>query len=444
MKIVVTNYTGERGNWGCQSTSRNLLMFLRSAFKSLPGVEISTVPFPKRHQIDSMHDAIHGDRLHEIYASASPSERDLDLLASLVRERFGRFFDMARAADVIMFQGEGSIGPSQYLRNTRLFGLPHVAARLWRKPVLSLNQTIFAKDRHDEAAIRNLFASFRLIAVREAASLHYARALGLTDAVMCPDMAFLETAPAASSVEVPNGPYFCVTGSAAGEHYDEAQYRRTLSSLREKTGLTPIFLFSRDEDARLASGIDVATVRGSDHPDVAEIIPLLRGAKFVFGGRYHTAVTALSQGTPVILLPGNTFKSEGIGPMLGIDCPVHDIGETAEIVSMAEKILGSEAARRQEIVDATSRMTDVYEDFSSYVVALAEGKDESRIGTLRARLQEAAGSGTLPPSRFERLYRDKNSSPGKRHPLLRRAALWRMRKSARWEPGIASTFSNFG
>lgn len=35
MRIVVTNYTGDRGNWGCQATSRELLRFLQETVTSI-------------------------------------------------------------------------------------------------------------------------------------------------------------------------------------------------------------------------------------------------------------------------------------------------------------------------------------------------------------------------------------------------------------------------
>jgi len=443
MKFVVTNYTGDRGNWGCQATSRNLLAFLKSAFSSLPGAEISLVPFPKHHRLDSMHDAIHGDRIHALYASEEPAQDELKRLEALAEERFGDFLRVARAADVIVFQGEGTVGPSEYLRNTRLYALPYLASRLWKKPVLSLNQTIYAKDRHDELAIRNIFGSFQLIAVREAASLAYARSLGLRDVVMCPDMAFLEMAPGAASVEVPRKPCFCVTGSAAGEHYDRTEFGRTIRALHEATGLEPIFLYSRAGDRQLTSEGDFSTVSGSDHPDVAEIVPLLRGASFVFGGRYHTAITALAQGTPVILLPGNTFKSEGIGPMLGIDCPVYGVGETAEIVAEAGRILSTEAVLRRSILDAVSGTKSVYDDFAAFLLALVAAEDGAEARRLRDRLNDRGAVEAILPSRFEGLYRRQNDFPIKRHAPVRRVSLFAMRRSRKWKPSIDATFTNF-
>src|SRR5690606_33954103 len=134
---------------------------------------------------------------------------------------------------------------------------------------------------------------------------------------------------------------------------------------QEATGLKALFLYSRDGDRQLTLNGDYAVISASDHPNVQEIVPLLEGAKFVFGGRYHTAITALTRGTPVILLPGNTFKSEGIGPMLGVDCPVYGVGEIAEIVAAARRILSADAALRRDIRDAVSKMRTIYDDFSA-------------------------------------------------------------------------------
>ena len=54
MRVALTNYTGDRGNWGCQATSRNLLAFLKETFSANPSASIDVIPFPTAHPIDRL------------------------------------------------------------------------------------------------------------------------------------------------------------------------------------------------------------------------------------------------------------------------------------------------------------------------------------------------------------------------------------------------------
>src|SRR5262245_4727232 len=144
MKVVIANYTGDRGNWGCQATSRNLLGFLQRSFSHDPNLLIHTIPFPHGHEVDSLFDCVYGSRVKSIFSSRQPDAKDLKFLEDLTHERFGSAFDTARQADIIVFQGEGNVGPSVHYRTPNLFAIPFLASHLWQKPVLSLNQTIFA------------------------------------------------------------------------------------------------------------------------------------------------------------------------------------------------------------------------------------------------------------------------------------------------------------
>ena len=86
MKIVVLNYTGNRGNWGCQATSRNLLDFLRSSLAGVPHLDVATIPLPRSHAVDELVAAAHGARIREIYAAKHPGIDDLRFLEAIIRE----------------------------------------------------------------------------------------------------------------------------------------------------------------------------------------------------------------------------------------------------------------------------------------------------------------------------------------------------------------------
>lgn len=360
MKICVLNYTGDRRNWGCQATSRNLLAFLHARLAAPADPDIVTVPLPRTHPLDGLVAAVHGPRIRAIYSSAHPSVDDLRFLHALTHERFGDLVREVEAADVIVFQGEGTVGPQAYLRNVQLFGLPLLAAHLWRKRVVAINQTLYACDAADAETVASIFGAFALVAVREARSYAFARGIGLDGTLLCPDMAFAASAafPGAAAPR-PTVPYFCISGSAAlGAYHIDA----TLEAVRQiavRHQLRPVFVFSRPDDGRVMLAAEKSlrdtafdVVSAADYGRFEQILPLLSAAAFVLGGRYHTAISALAEGTPVILLPGNTFKTEGIGPMLGLEFPVIAADDVKGIVSEADRLLEEGETLRNRIREA--------------------------------------------------------------------------------------------
>lgn len=69
MRIVVTNYTGDRGNWGCQATSRELLRFLQETAPDRDASSIMTVILPAPHTFDRHVGSGYGGRLRRIYSN---------------------------------------------------------------------------------------------------------------------------------------------------------------------------------------------------------------------------------------------------------------------------------------------------------------------------------------------------------------------------------------
>jgi hypothetical protein len=438
MKIVVLNYTGDRGNWGCQATSENLLLFLRMAFGGTGDLNILTVPFPRENKIDRLQEAVYGDFIRETYLSDCPSTKALEQLERLTTERFGHFAEETRNADLVIFQGEGTIGPSTFFRNTRLFGLPFIAACLWRKPVYAMNQTIYACNHADSAALAGILRRFDLLAVREMASLNLARRLRLNNAVLCPDMAFAPEAPSPDR-SVDERPYFCVTGSAAAEYYDHDMFVAVVKALKRALGLDAVYLYSRGNDGRLA---DEEVFQGrvftnKELPHYSHLNPLFQKACFVFGGRYHSAITAMANGTPALLLPGNTFKSEGMGPMLGIDCQVFDISEIDAIVAEARAIMADLPGKRLDLELAVGKARQFQQEFAEVIraMALRTSGEAALLAPFRSRVPERHVE-----VRFGELYQKINWYPERRGGILHRMALQALRATPGFQQRVESTF----
>lgn len=452
MRVALTNYTGDRGNWGCQATSRNLLAFLKETFSANPSASIDVIPFPTAHPIDRLSEAAIGEKIHSIYSSARPSQSQLSFIEGLTRERFGSCFDRARHADVIVFQGEGSIGPAASFRTPRVFGLPFLAAHLWRKPVLSLNQTIYFASDQDATCARNLFDSFHLVAVRECASYCFATDAGIRGVTLCPDMAFMEfdrsLAPPAA---LETSRYFCVSGSAVADLLDPVSFASIIRALAERFGLDPVFLFSRSQDKELflclqsrIGAVRSHTLSSKEWPDYRSILPVLRSAQFVIGGRYHTAVSALSQGTPVILIPGNTFKSEGIGPMLGLDIPVFDPSQTEAILGFASRLVANRSHMTLQTRRSVAGLRVLYDRLrDSIMTILRAGQHQPPGFPIRHdRPDPELPCGQL-EIRHQEIYRAKNLRRTMPCGLLDIWRLSQLRRGRDFEPSIEATLTNF-
>jgi len=440
MKIILSNYTGDRGNWGCQATSRHLLAYLRKAFADIPGLSIETSPFPKSHRIDDYTEAVHGDRLRSIYGHDSPTGDDLHFLDRLTRERFGSVYQKAKEADVLIFQGEGAIGPSRYFRSPRVFGLPFLASHLWKKPVLSVNQTLYAATKADEQILKSIFQKFQIVAVREMMSYHFGKRIGLSHTILCPDLAFEALyANSMSGPEAPTDKYFCVAGSAAARAMSPHQFACLVQALSEQHALKPVFLFSRGVDERFFNEVCSETERWSatrvsskDWPDYRSLLPLLKGASFLLGGRFHTSVMALSQGTPVILLPGNTFKSEGIGPMLGLDLPVFVVEEQDAILEYAGKLMNDMNQAKYSISESVQKAKTSYVEMTRLLRQWAHPTHWHTFPMPEPGSPlDPMPTGPMPAIRHAAIYQEKNQTmvPGNDFLTRWKMALWRRTKS---------------
>ena len=393
MKAAIVNFTGGRENWGCQATSEEMLRFCSDVIASFGPAEIALVPCLPRHVLDTVIERIHGKRIRHIYAAETPSAADLRFLERLVERRFGKMVDRVRSSDIVFFQGEGTMGPKPHFRGLRFFALPFLARHLWNKPVISLNQSFYAARPGDLEVAANIYRHFDVVALREAQSYALYRALGIGEPLLCPDLAFAarsrpqdgETRPVAE-------PYFCVTGSAAMDEYDLDSYVTLITTLARRSGLRPLLLYSKRDDARLLSAMHqampvagFAAINSRRIASYRGVLPILRDARFVIGGRYHTAVTALAQRTPVILLPANTYKNEGLALLLGLRLPVFSILDHAAILAEAEDILDSGAARAGEIRQALCGVDARLAAFGDYLRRL-----------ITARLAPGAAAGGIP------------------------------------------------
>ena len=386
MKAAIVNFTGGRENWGSQATSDEMLRFCSDVVTGRGPAEIVLVPLLPKHALDVVIEWLHGKRIKSIYATASPQSTDLRFLNRLVELRFGELVERVRTSDIVFFQGEGTMGPKVHFRGVRFFALPFLAKHYWKKPVVSLNQSFYAARPDDLRVAANIYRHFDVIALREAQSYALYRSLDIGQALLCPDLAFRVRCK--SGHENPlsaEGPYFCATGSAAMDEYDLDSYITLITTVARQTNLRPVLLYSKQDDDRLLSAMaralpptDYVVVNSRSISSYVKVLPILRDARFIIGGRYHAAVTALAQGTPVILLPANTHKNEGLGPLLGLHLPVYSTSDHAAIYTEVGNILRSRDAYTGKIRQALHGIDLRFATFGNYLRRfIANGYEDS-------------------------------------------------------------------
>ena len=370
MKAVILNFTGARENWGCQSTSQWLHTFLCSVLPE--GSTISTVPLPPTHILDPVVRKIYGRRIRSVFGTVDPKIEDLKFLERLVRIRFREFAGEVEKADIVFFQGEGTMGSSKLYESPLVFLLPFVAGRLWKKPVISLNQSFVVENHSDASVALNIFGFFAANIFREYESFAKAIDVGLNSSLICPDAAFLE-ALLFEKVQLPHvKEYFCVTGSAGLGAYDADAFADAIVSITQITKLKPIFLYSRKSDAVIADkiiqlGCALKTVSAATHPNAVDILPYLKGATFTIGGRYHTAIASLSMRTPVILTPGNSHKMKGLGRLLNLELPVYESENFPEISGAALAMKLENATWRARVSEGIDGVLGWQREFQEFL-----------------------------------------------------------------------------
>jgi len=127
MRAVILNFTADRKNWGCQATSIGLYRFVSHVLKPHGFSQVETVLFPHSHIKDFWQQKIYGTQIREVFSANDPSAQQLKMLEELCQSRFGYHVDKVKNADLVFFQGEGTMGPSNFYETCRVFALPYLA-----------------------------------------------------------------------------------------------------------------------------------------------------------------------------------------------------------------------------------------------------------------------------------------------------------------------------
>lgn len=383
-RIAIINFTGFRGNWGCQATSIELVKFIAGCFPEGEALDFDFVPLLPTSNVDLQYDR----ELDKVFAAfsdvAEQTERAASSLAYLERackERYGFWADIVAQADLVVFQAEGTMGMgANFTRGPRLMLLPFVAKHAWARKVVSLNQSFYSHEEQIRKNAAEAFASFDFSAFREGASVALARQSGVTNAAYVPDVAFLSP-KAEPPIALDEGRYFAVSGSALK---DPRRYELIMSQaeqIRDATGLKPLLALSRDY--KMTARAFFKWKRGSyeqvpARARYAQVTGLFARCQFLLSGRYHMSILSAAAGTPNIILTGNSFKNEGLVSLLGASRPVHGFADTDTIVSEAIAVSQNLDAERSALRGQVDKIRATLRQAQAHIASIVAGETPER------------------------------------------------------------------
>lgn len=344
VKISILNDTSRTSNWGCAGTMHGLRSTLAAAAggeEHVDSVELQPLPFRKIKLL----------RSHAVSKLAScledPDHSTDQLAAALVKLNFEPA--NLELPDRLYFNGEGDIH-SRSGHLVRLLGIAMLYKELGAE-VYAVNQSVdLEKDSRAANLVRIAYRSFDFVSVREPCSLRLLQGLGLDNVALVPDAAFSVT-PAtgeeirktASNLGLP-ARYVCLTGSSDLNAKSAQPLLTVFESLKQITGLPIVMLASTKTDKALANRLqavdpDVRVV--TDEFDYRTAIAVIAGSELLAGGRFHLAIFAAIQGTPIVPFEGNTHKIKGLVELLSYPVDSLDWKQLSDCPDRIRRVFGA-------------------------------------------------------------------------------------------------------
>ncbi len=287
-----------------------------------------------------------------------------------------RIYDQAKAADLLVLDGDGDIIFSTPPRRVTLFLLAMIELGIrLKKPVFLVNSMISdcpltGRNITTLAAARRLFAQCRAVCLRDPESQEYVqKEMPETNSTLIPDslFAWFSLYESESSHPPLNGdfllphpekdeywgrldfsqPYICIGGGALGSSQPEKSvkcYGRLVDAIRQlgyRVYLTENDLpdsFLRQVAREKSVGIVPANA------PILSCGAVLAHARLFISGRYHPSIFASLGGTPCIFLGSHAHKMGSLSRVLKYDVQREfnafpNDADIAEIVSTAKRYL---------------------------------------------------------------------------------------------------------
>ncbi len=375
MNLLLLNDTLQRQNWGCQATSRGLRTLLSAGGRS-ETLRMTSVPMVKERSIDRLLQRQCADRLQGIFEGRDVSPPAVRFVRDVARVRFGREVVAAvEAADLVIFQAEGTMTGASFGVGLRLLILPWLA-KAFGKPLVAMNQTLFSQSESFIDAVTGVLGMADVLSVREPASLEWAQQQRLKSCRLVPDAAFMEPTVTPNPED-----RFAVTGTAMSERFSADAYLDVVASVARRTGLQPIFFCSTNADLKIVAAGRERFPESEALPvetDPAGVAAAMGRCRFLMGGRYHMAILAALATTPTLILSTNTHKNIGLRRLLGCGPPVVAFpGDVETLPGHAETLLREETALRSRL---GRRIGEIRTFLSAFGEDLRENLSEISLG----------------------------------------------------------------
>jgi Polysaccharide pyruvyl transferase len=378
LRVLLINDNSAHPNWGAQATPPALMRVLQ---RSLPGVEITILPWdwlrrsyrqleiPAIGELLLRSDGWSGarralnrcSRPKEFYPTVADDFDSFadDWMAGRGGPQGVEFLELAREADVVVYNGENSIYSNTTEGCHGIFLLWLAKTRLGR-PSCIVNHTAQLDDVRPIMAgmVKLVYPVLDLAAVREPRSLANVRALGIDNVELFPDVVFALGPDEDSDERVErwrlehglvDQKYFCVSASGLPVSMPRERWDGEVVALVRdlKAGGLQAVLVAKDPWCQPLSEVARRTDSvffGPEH-EFSDLWPLFRGASFLVSGHYHYVIFAAMVGCPFVPLSANNHKMRGICEHLG----------WSRTTPFDATLLRSE---RQEIVAEARRMSE--------------------------------------------------------------------------------------
>jgi polysaccharide pyruvyl transferase WcaK-like protein len=242
----------------------------------------------------------------------------------------GEMLPLLRHADLVVFNGEGSL-VGRAKKGTRPLFLLYLAKRYLGKRCAIINHTAHLETSTPVllSMARRVYPLMDYVSVREPASReNLLAARVLEDVPVVPDALFAAQLVDPERArfqpllgfEMPQGPLVCVTGSSlssdARPWHPSAAYVELVRGLRE-LHITPVLVAKDQSDQflREVAGETGAALFGPER-SYQELYFLLARSQLFVSGRYHPIILSALAGCPFLPLSANTHKIDGLCELL--------------------------------------------------------------------------------------------------------------------------------
>lgn len=339
---VILNFTGNTYHWGCFGTSYEIYLTLQELGYATSYVSVHAThgSRPTPEKVEQLTDR---EFLKQIL-QANPF-----LVASLSE------------ADLVVINGEGTLHRCSY-GSHNLLALAWIAKRVFGKPVHLINHSSYPSGTREPSPTEDAFYATALrdldsVVVREIYSHEILQRLGIPVRLgfdNLPRFISRNFANFEMSQPTPIGRKSSVL-LAGGVNMGEESARRVARSVGAAVGERRAIRFLTGakgsvagEDARIFDWMrsELPSIELISASSFEEWIQTIDSAGCLISGRFHHTIAAASLGTPVIIFPSNTPKTDAIAEMLDLPAPI-----SYTDVSLEEKVAAGVDAGLANSVD---------------------------------------------------------------------------------------------